>query len=82
MTSFNNLIYAGEIASESKEKSEKVAHRISSAQRLRLSEVAAYEMREGKIYSIVDQESGLISAEAIDSASQEIGSDFDYLLGI
>lgn len=82
MTSFNNLIYAGEIASESKEKSEKVARCIPSGQRLRLSEVAAYEMRGGKIYSIVDQESGLISAEAIDSASQEIGSDFDYLLGL
>lgn len=82
MTSFNNLIFAGEISAISKENSEKVGKVIPAGQRLRLSEVAAFEMSEGKMTSIIDTETGLISAESLDSASQEIGSDFDYLLGI
>ena len=39
-------------------------------------------MIDGRAYSIMDDEFRLISAEAIDSASQEIGEDFDYLLNL
>lgn len=82
MTSFNNLIFAGEVAALSREKAEKVSRLIPASQRLRLNEVAAFEMSRGRMSSIIDPEVGLISAEALDSASQEIGNDFDYLLGI
>ena len=49
---------------------------------LSFDEVAAFEMKEGKIRSIMDEEFKLISADAIDTASQEIGRDFDYLLNL
>lgn len=82
MTSFNNLIFAGEVAAASEEKERLVSARIAPEQRLRLDEVAAYEMHGGHAYPIIDRATGLISADALDSASQEISEDFDFLLGL
>jgi hypothetical protein len=82
MTSFNNLIFAGEVAAASNEKEAQVKVRFSKRSILKYKEVAAFEMRDGRAYSIMDDEFRLISAEAIDSASQEIGEDFDYLLNL
>lgn len=82
MTSFNNVILAGETYAESKEKGEKVKELMLRRQTLRYDEVAAFEMREGYIHSIMDEEFRLISADALDSVSQEIGRDFDYLLNL
>lgn len=82
MTSFNNLILADEVAAVSKEKEGLVKERFFKRARLQYKEVAAFEMRGGRAYSIMDDECRLISAEAIDSASQEIGGDFDYLLNL
>jgi len=82
MTSFNNLIFAGEIAAGSKERAARTGELIPRQQWLRLDEVGAFEMREGGMYPIVDEEAGLISARALDSASDEIGRDFDNLLNI
>ena len=55
---------------------------IPKRQTLRYNEVAAFEMKDGNIYSIMDDEFLLMSADAIDFASQEIGKDFDYLLNL
>ena len=82
MTTFNNVILAGETSSESKEKAEKVSELMPRRQTLRYKEVAAFEMKDGKIHSIMDDEFRLISAEALDGASEEIGKDFDYLLNL
>ena len=82
MTSFNNLIFAGEVAAVSKENEALVKVRFPKRSMLKYKEVAAFEMRNGRAYSIMDDECHLISAEAIDSASQEIGGDFDYLLNL
>lgn len=80
LTSFNNVILAGEIAGESKDKAAKVNKMISENQTLRYNEVTAFEINNGHVRSIMDDEFRLISADAIDSASQEIANDFDYLL--
>lgn len=80
MTSFNNLIQAGELMAESAEKAAKVSVRFAPNQTLRYQEVAAFAMQEGKCVSIMDDEYKLISAEALDHASQEIADDFNYLL--
>ena len=80
MTSFNNLIQAGELMAESAEKAAKVSVRFAPNQTLRYQEVAAFAMQEGKCESIMDDEYKLISAEALDHASQEIADDFNYLL--
>lgn len=82
MTTFNNVILAGEIAAESEYKAKKVSELMPKNATLRYGEVAAFEMKNGNIHSIMDDELRLISAEAIDSASQEIGNDFDNLLNL
>lgn len=82
MTTFNNVILAGEIAAESEYKAKKVSELMPKNATLRYGEVAAFEMKNGNIHSIMDDEFRLISAEAIDSASQEIGNDFDNLLNL
>lgn len=82
MTSFNNLIQAGERMTESKEMAEKVSERFPKRQTLRYDEIAAFAMKDGYIESIMDDEFRLISAEALDDASQEIANDFDFLLNL
>lgn len=82
MTSFNNLIQAGETAAESREKAEKVAERFQKRQLLRYDDVAAFAMQDGKATSIMDDELKMISAGALDCASQEISDDFKFLLEI
>lgn len=82
LTAFNNTIFAGETAKESKEKAEKVSKLMPPNQTLRYDEVSAFEMKNGKARSIMDEEFRLISSDAIDAASQEIGNDFDYLLNL
>lgn len=81
MTAFNNVILAGETAA-AKEKADDVYKLLPKKQTLRFDEVAAFEMKDGQARSIMDEEFRLISAEAIDAASQEIGNDFDYLLSL
>lgn len=82
MTSFNNVILAGEASKESVEKSDAVGRLIPRQQTLTFDEVAAFEINNGSIRSIMDDEFRLISADAIDSASQEIANDFDYILNL
>lgn len=82
MTSFNNLIQAGQIAKESDEKAKKVKERFTTRQLLRYDDVAAFSMHDGQATSILDKEYGLISADALDAASQDISDDFNFLINI
>lgn len=78
LTSLNNLILAGETLSEKGDAMKVFPKR----QTLRYGEVAAYSMRDGKAIDIMNDEYHLISAEAIDEASAEIGADFDKLMSL
>ena len=82
LTAFNNIILAGETMAMSKEKADKVSVIMPKRQTLCYDEVAAFEMSNGRNHSIMDEDCRLISADAIDAASQEISNDFDYLLNI
>lgn len=82
LTAFNNIILAGETMAMSKEKADKVSVIMPKRQTLCYDEVAAFEMSNGRNHSIMDENFRLISADAIDAASQEISNDFDYLLNI
>lgn len=82
LTAFNNIILAGETMAMSKEKADKVSVIMPKRQTLCYDEVAAFEMSNGRNHSIMDEDFRLISADAIDAASQEISNDFDYLLDI
>ena len=50
--------------------------------RVAFANVSAYQFKDGKIVSIKDDETKLIDAEAIDSCSAEINSDFDEMLDL
>lgn len=82
LTAFNNIILAGETMAMSKGKADKVSVIMPKRQTLCYDEVAAFEMSNGRNHSIMDEDFRLISADAIDAASQEISNDFDYLLNI
>lgn len=82
LTAFNNVILAGEVARMSKEQEKAVAMRMPKKRRVHFDEVGAFEIKDGKILSILDEDCRLISASAIDAASEEIGADFDFLLNI
>lgn len=82
MTAMNNLILAGELIAESEEKAARVERRFTKRQTLMFHEVAAFAMKNGRIEPIMDEEFKLISAEALDGASQEISDDYDYLLNV
>lgn len=82
LTALNNLIQAGETMAESDEKAAKVKERFPKRQTLAFDDVAAFAMKDGRIESIMDEDFKLISAEALDRASQEIADDFNFLLNI
>ena len=79
LTAFNNLILAGEKIYGARDEVQKI---ISEEQTLSYDEVAAFEMKDGEAHCIMDADFRLISADAIDNASIEIGNDFDYLLNL
>ena len=82
LTSFNNTILAGEAIAAADDKAKEVEKILPKNQSLRYKEIAAFEISNGRIKNILDDEFQLISAEAIDSASQEISNDFDKILNI
>lgn len=82
MTALNNLILAGDKIAESKEMAEVVFKRIPNRQALRFDDIAAFEMNDGKIHSIMDNEYRLISAEVLDNVSDEISEDYNWLLNL
>lgn len=82
LTALNNLIQAGETMAESDEKAASVKERFPKRQTLTYDDVAAFAMADGKIQTIMDEDFRLISAEALDSASQEIANDFNFLMSV
>lgn len=82
MTALNNLIQVGELIAESKAMAAKVETRFPKRQTLLYDEVAAFAMKDGRIESIMDSEFKIISADALDTASQEIADDFNFLLNL
>lgn len=82
MTALNNLILADERMAESRETARLVKACFAKRQTLPYTDVSAYAMKDGKITSIMDEEFHLISADALDYASQEIADDFNFLLSL
>ena len=78
LSSLNNSILAEEVF----EKTGKEIGNYSKEKRVAFADVSAYKFEDGKIFSIKDEESKLINADAIDSCSDNINSDFDELLDL
>lgn len=79
MTAINNLIQAGN-ALEAGANPRDIYSVIDPQSVLHYDNVSAWVVSEGKIRSIKDDEARLISADALDSASDYIGQDFNKLL--
>jgi hypothetical protein len=80
LSAFNNLIEAGQVARSKPELKDEVAKLIPKRYWLKSSDFKAYCIHDGNLESIMDQETGLASANYLDSVSETIGVEFDELL--
>jgi len=79
LSSFNNLIYAGQLASEKPELRDEIAALVPKHFWIENGSFRAYCIHDGELKSILS-ESGLIDGEYLDSVSDTIGNEFDSLL--
>lgn len=83
LTQINNFIKAGIIANNADEATQKRIGKIVPKEAwLKIGDVIAYTINDGVLESIMDAESGLINAEAIDDVSAIISEQFSKLLDI
>jgi hypothetical protein len=80
LSSFNNLIEADQVAAARPELRNEVAKLIPENYWIESSDFKAYCIKDGVLESIMDTETGLISANYLDSVSETIGAEFDELL--
>lgn len=82
LTSFNNLIYAGNVAKVSYDKKIKVLGLVPEDQLLSHSIVNANAITVGDTINLMDDENHIIDASLLDKVSNTIGEQFDELLDI
>jgi predicted ATPase len=80
LSAFNNLIEAAQVVAAKPELKDEVARFIPEHYWIESTNFKAYCIRDEKLESIVDSETGLISANYLDSVSETIGVEFDELL--
>ena len=80
LSAFNNLIEASQVVAAKPEMKDEVARLIPGHYWLNSADFKAYCIHDGNLESIVDIETGLISANYLDSVSETIGVEFDELL--
>lgn len=80
LSALNNLLYAHKVAQLG--KGELVRGIISEVSWLDFNQTKAYFVADGVVQSIMDEETGMISAEAIDSISDTLNHEFEQLLDI
>ena len=78
LAALNNSILAEEVF----EKTGKTIDSYGTGRRVSFADVSAFKFEDGKIISIKNEETRLIDADAIDSCSVKINSDFDELLDL
>ncbi len=80
LTSLNILLAAVRFSLEKKEKFDEVEKIVPKKRMLRVEEVGAYSIDDGKIISMIDTDNKLILAEKLDHASDIIDKEFNKLL--
>ena len=81
LTALNNLLKAGQRYAEADAPlKEKLAAVIPETRALRVEHLAAYALDGGEVSNIVDEESGLIDAAAIDTVSEILAEQFHKIL--
>ena len=82
LSSFNNLLEAWQVAAAKPGAKDEIAKLIEERYWIRPSDFKAYCIHDGKLESIMDEETGLINGNYLDGVSDKIGSQFDELLRI
>jgi hypothetical protein len=84
LTAFNDLIKAGQIAAEQPDKVADVEKIVPRQYWIKPGDFAAYAFdgKDGKLRSIMDEETKLIDGDVLDDISSTIGSEFEQLLEI
>jgi len=82
LTSFNNLIYAGNISKSNGIKRDKVLKLVPEDQLLSYNIVNANAITRKENYNLMKEEGGIIDATLLDKVSNTIGEAFDQLLDI
>ena len=83
LSSFNNLLQAWQVGVASSDVTKKeVAALIDERYWIDPKDFKAYSIHDGRLESIMDEETHLINGEYLDAVSNEIGSQFDELLRI
>ncbi len=81
LTSFNNLLQAGHLLENGANK-RKLFKIVPESEILKPGELNAYAFENGDVTSLIDEETGLISAEMLDQVSEDIAVQFDQLLDL
>lgn len=81
LTSFNNQLQAGQLLESGADK-KKLFKIIPEFEILKPGELNAYAFADGGVTSLIDEETGLISADLLDGVSEEIAVEFDELLNL
>jgi predicted ATP-dependent endonuclease of OLD family len=82
LAAFNNLIKAGNIVKQTPSLKSTVCRIIPESMHINVERFSAYALKDGRAESIIDGETNLISAAAIDGVSESIMETFNDLLDI
>lgn len=85
LASFNNLVYAQQLAETLHDQPAKLAtlyKLVPNNQQLALADMRVYGFENGGAHSLIDKESGLLSADLLDSASDVTAEQFGELMAL
>lgn len=82
LSSFNNLLEAGQLTIIKPDKSEQIAQIVPKEEQINPDLLCAYSLKDGKKEFLIDSESKLISQTLLDEVSNEIAIEFGNLLDI
>lgn len=82
LSAFNNLILANNTAEEKPDREKEIEEIISKDKWVKYEEVSAYEVKDGTIVSLMDEEYKSFDVNAIDKVSDRLSEQLDGLLDI
>lgn len=85
LASFNNLVYAHQLAETLRDQPAELAKLyqvVPKSQQLPLADFRVYGFENGGVRSLIDAESGLLSADLLDSASDVTADQFGDLMAL